>query len=109
MAYAGADFAIKLMRAMGGEKGIKECTYVDQGGRASATQMRADEKKKNQATIEEAKVAQVAVENAMKVLKEFYDKAASPDLLQGAKGLKKAVVAKKAGIKEPYGGMQAAN
>jgi len=29
MAYAGADFAIKLMRAMGGEKGIKECTYVE--------------------------------------------------------------------------------
>jgi len=29
MAYAGAEFAIKLMRAMGGEKGITECTYVE--------------------------------------------------------------------------------
>jgi malate dehydrogenase len=29
MAYAGADFAIKLMRAMGGEKNIVECTYVE--------------------------------------------------------------------------------
>lgn len=29
MAYAGAEFAVKLMRAMGGEKGIKECTYVE--------------------------------------------------------------------------------
>jgi malate dehydrogenase len=29
MAYAGAEFAIKLMRAMKGEKGIKECTYVE--------------------------------------------------------------------------------
>lgn len=29
MAYAGAEFAIKLMRAMKGEAGIKECTYVE--------------------------------------------------------------------------------
>lgn len=29
MAYAGAEFAVKLMRAMKGEKGIKECTYVE--------------------------------------------------------------------------------
>jgi malate dehydrogenase len=29
MAYAGADFAIKLMRAMKGEKNIVECTYVE--------------------------------------------------------------------------------
>lgn len=29
MAYAGAEFAIKLMRAMGGEKNITECTYVE--------------------------------------------------------------------------------
>lgn len=29
MAYAGAEFAVKLMRAMSGEKGIKECTYVE--------------------------------------------------------------------------------
>jgi len=29
MAYAGADFAVKLMRAMKGEKDIVECTYVE--------------------------------------------------------------------------------
>ena len=29
MAYAGAQFAIKLMRALGGETGIKECTFVE--------------------------------------------------------------------------------
>lgn len=29
MAYAGAEFAGKLMRAMGGEKDIVECTYVE--------------------------------------------------------------------------------
>ena len=29
MAYAGAQFAVKLMRALGGETGIKECTFVE--------------------------------------------------------------------------------
>lgn len=29
MAYAGAEFALKLIRAMKGEAGIKECTYVE--------------------------------------------------------------------------------
>lgn len=29
MAYAGADFASKLIRALKGEKGVKECTFVE--------------------------------------------------------------------------------
>jgi malate dehydrogenase len=29
MAYAGAEFAGKLMRAMSGEKNVVECTYVE--------------------------------------------------------------------------------
>merc|ERR1712216_669752 len=29
MAYAGAEFAVKLIRALGGETGITECTFVE--------------------------------------------------------------------------------
>merc|ERR1719160_1305780 len=47
---------------------------------AKATSMRATEKEKNKATIEDAKGAQAAVQQALAVLKEFYDKAA----VQGA-------------------------
>jgi len=43
---------------------------------AEATTLRSDEKAKNAATIEDAKEGQVAVENALKVLKDFYAGAA---------------------------------
>jgi len=59
---------------------------------AKATSMRATEKEKNKATIEDAKGAQAAVQQALAVLKEFYDKAA----VQGA-----AMAQEKAG--EPTG------
>lgn len=37
MAYAGARFALNLVRAMHGEKGVVECSYVDvQGNKAEA-------------------------------------------------------------------------
>merc|ERR1719191_371594 len=44
---------------------------------AKATAQREDEKAKNKATIEDSKVAQAATQQAMAVLKEFYDKTAS--------------------------------
>merc|ERR1719313_1225999 len=53
---------------------------------AKATAMRQAEKAKNTATIEDAKVAGEAVAQALTVLKEFYDKAATATALsqQGA-------------------------
>merc|ERR1719311_1953304 len=47
---------------------------------AKATAIREAEKEKNKATIEDAKGAQAAVQQALAVLQEFYDKAA----VQGA-------------------------
>merc|ERR1719321_2067444 len=47
---------------------------------AKATSIREAEKEKNKATIEDAKGAQAATQQALAVLKEFYDKAA----VQGA-------------------------
>merc|ERR1719453_957271 len=44
---------------------------------AKATSIRAEEKTKNTETIADAKVAKAAVEKALGILKEFYDKAAS--------------------------------
>jgi hypothetical protein len=48
---------------------------------AKATEERNAEKEKNQATIADAKAGQVAVAEATKVLKEFYDKAATATAL----------------------------
>merc|ERR1719203_2119267 len=54
---------------------------------AAATKNRNAEKATNAETVEEAKAAQVAVERATNVLKEFYAKAADATLLQGGNGL----------------------
>merc|ERR1719473_2153437 len=48
---------------------------------AKATALREEEKAKNTATIEDAKVAEEAVGQALSVLKEFYDKAATATAL----------------------------
>jgi len=48
---------------------------------ATATANRQAEKEKNQETIADAKQATIAVESAMTVLKEFYDKAATATAL----------------------------
>jgi len=53
---------------------------------ADATKIRQDEKKTNAATVADAKAAQTAVSRAIKVLKEFYDKAADLSLVQGHDG-----------------------
>lgn len=45
---------------------------------AKATEERQEEKAKNTKTIEDTKNAKVAVESALSVLKQFYDKAANP-------------------------------
>merc|ERR1719428_1069549 len=48
---------------------------------AKATKIRAEEKTKNTETVEDAKVAKAAVEKALGILKDFYEKAASATAL----------------------------
>merc|ERR1719263_1240028 len=50
---------------------------------AEATKIRGEEKATNTATVADAKVAQDAVQNAIKVLKDFYASAADLSLVQG--------------------------
>jgi len=50
---------------------------------ASATNLRQEEKKTNTATVADAKAAQTAVSQAIKVLKDFYGQAAGLELVQG--------------------------
>merc|ERR1719379_70887 len=63
--------------------------------------MRAEEKAKNEVIVKDAKDGQTAVEAALKVLKDFYAKAAEASLLQGQADLKQAMASG-----EPYKGMQ---
>merc|ERR1719163_443422 len=53
---------------------------------AEATQLRQEEKAKNQAIIADAKAGETAVGKAIEVLKDFYDKAAQASLLQSGTG-----------------------
>merc|ERR1719221_1404601 len=55
---------------------------------AEATANRQKEKAMNSKTVEEAKAAQVAVERATQILKDFYSKAADATLLQGSVGMR---------------------
>jgi hypothetical protein len=49
---------------------------------AEATSLREEEKAKNQVIMDDAKAGEIAVGKAIKVLKDFYDKAAQASLLQ---------------------------
>jgi len=72
---------------------------------SEASKLRGEEKAINAQTVADAKVAQVAVEKATKVLKDFYAGAAGgSSLLQGgiAEEMKQAA-------KDPYTGMQSEN
>jgi hypothetical protein len=73
-----------------------------QGQQANAQQIRDEEKAKNTATINDAKVAQAAVEKAMQVLKDFYAKAAQASLIQGQDSLSAEM---QQASKAPYKGM----
>jgi len=70
---------------------------------AEATKNRNAEKATNAKTVEEAKAAQVAVERAAQILKEFYTKAADATLLQGGSGLSQEMAQ---AAQAPYKGMQ---
>merc|ERR1719265_2312080 len=71
---------------------------------AEATALRQEEKEKNMATIADAKEGQTAVEQALKVLKDFYEGAAA-SLLQGGTGIKEAMRATQSNG-APYKGQQ---
>merc|ERR1719198_1180598 len=76
------------------------------GQQNEATKIRGDEKKTNEATIADAKVAQAAVEKATEVLKNFYSSvAAGSALLQDKAGLKQEM--QEAASLDPYKGQQA--
>jgi len=72
------------------------------GQQADAQGIRDAEKAKNTETIEDAKVAQAAVEKAMQVLKDFYAKAEASALIQGTNGLASEMAQ---ASKAPYKGM----
>jgi hypothetical protein len=68
---------------------------------AEATKLRGEEKNSNANTVEDAKKAQIAVERATRVLKDFYGKAADSAFLQASFKARLAQVSR-----EPYTGMQ---
>merc|ERR1719272_2389252 len=70
---------------------------------SEATGLRDEEKAKNAATVADAKEGQTAVEAALKVLKDFYNKAAEASLLQGGGGISGAM---RSAQGAPYGGQQ---
>jgi chorismate mutase len=72
------------------------------GQQANAQEIRDAEKAKNTETINDAKVAQAAVEKAMQVLKDFYAKAEASALIQGTNGLASEMAQ---ASKAPYKGM----
>merc|ERR1719375_244803 len=72
---------------------------------AEATKLRTEEKAKNEVTIEEAKVAQVAVAKALTVLQEFYSKAAAATALTQQDPASDAP----ATFSKPYTGMGGSN
>ena len=74
---------------------------------ATATKIRGEEKATNTETIADAKEAQLAVEKATKVLKDYYGSVASSSaLLQGGAGIAQEM---KQASQAPYKGQQAEN
>jgi len=76
---------------------------------AEATKNRMEEKKTNRQTIDDAKVAQAAVEKATAVLKDFYSSVAAGAALlqnQDVAGLKQEVKSASSDNLDPYKGMQ---
>jgi len=74
------------------------------GQQQEAQKLRDEANAKNTETINDAKVAQAAVEKAMKVLKEFYAKAADAAFMQNSGGLDQEMASVS---KAPYNGMGA--
>jgi hypothetical protein len=77
------------------------------GAMVNATEIRQDEKKKNENTIEDAKDAQTAVGQAIAVLKDFYAKAATATALVQGKQTPEEEAPET--FDEPYTGMGGAS
>jgi hypothetical protein len=78
------------------------------GQQAEATNIRMEEKKTNAVTIEDAKVAQAAVEKATSILKDYYASvAAGASLMQGSADLQQEM--RQAASLDPYKGMQSSS
>merc|ERR1719420_2869041 len=60
---------------------LSDAIVAIDGAVTKATSMRSEEKEKNTATIADAKAGKEAVGSALKVLKDFYDKAATATML----------------------------
>jgi hypothetical protein len=73
-----------------------------------ATTLRDAERKTNQATVADAKEAQVAVEKATQILKDFFASAADASLLQNGGGAQLSEQMSQAS-KAPYTGQQSSN
>jgi len=83
---------------------------------AEATEQRVEEKATNTQTIEDATAGQAAIESALKVLRDFYDKAAERMFIQEAKGVDGSTQSETGGApglleeharaRAPYSGMQ---
>merc|ERR1719262_1885570 len=85
---------------------LKEDIKTLSGEIAEANRLREEEKTKNQAIIADAKAGETAVGKAIKVLKDFYDKAAGAALLQsGVKSSADEVAEITSMAKAPYKGM----
>mmetsp|Transcript_114252 Transcript_114252/g.323069 ORF Transcript_114252/g.323069 Transcript_114252/m.323069 type:complete len:672 (-) Transcript_114252:81-2096(-) len=76
-----------------------------QGQQAEATKMRGEENATNAKTIADAKEAQVAVERALQVLRDFYSNAGPPAALVQRAATRRGAKAG-AGHAEPYTGLQ---
>jgi len=77
------------------------------GKQSEATGLRSAEKKTNAEAVSEAKAAQSAVEQAIKVLKDFYESQSSASLVQKTVG--RDIAADMSKVKEPYKGMGASS
>lgn len=77
------------------------------GKQSEATSLRSAEKKTNAVAVSEAKAAQSAVEQAIKVLKDFYESQSSASLVQKTGG--RDIAADMSKVKEPYKGMGASS
>jgi hypothetical protein len=82
------ELTASIKQLAGGIADLSEAIMEIDAAVAKATSIRAAEKEKNKATIDDATVAQAAVQQAIAVLKEFYDKAATATALaqQGTPG-----------------------
>merc|ERR1719261_1172525 len=89
-------------------KELSDAIAAIKAKQVSYTSLRNEEKEVNKVAIEDAKVAQAAVEKATAVLKDFYSKAAEGGsaLLQDGAGLAQEMAQ---AAKAPYTGMQSAS